>query len=514
MSFDSRLTASSLALLGLAFGQAHAADPMDQPAPFAHLDEARPAAIEASWTPLRLPTGDHIALAGLSYYVALDDNWGVGPSVYGAGKGNYGGIFTMGFSVQRRWRIGVHSHVSAGLYAGAGGGLSSSALRFGGGLMLRPELAIHNEFDHGWYSGVSWSMVRFPSGNVRGSSLGFVVGKAGNFSSFQPDDSGRPGATRSRTGFGFDEVVLFGGVLKPGSGSHDRSGNPSTGKMGTAGADLRQYIADGSWWAFEGAGAAQGGSDGYMQLLLKAGQDWAIGGESSGVRAGAELGLGLGGGGNVDTGNGWLFTAGPSLRWQTPWGPSLHLDAGLTRSFSGSFSAPFLRVGLGLPLDKLPQTIGAGEDITGTVRTQQLMASSQHLSSVKFKDGSSAPVTELAILMTRELTGSVYGTAQAGSAAIGHAGAYSFGLFGLGLQSPYRFSRMRFGAEVLVGAGGGGGVAVGGGAIGQAEGWLQWEGERLRLRAGIGQWRALRGTGQSSSMYNLSVGYAFGTLAR
>lgn len=511
-----RLTALCLSLTLALSAFPALADPMDQPQPFARPGPTHPGAIEASWTSVRLPTGDHTALLGLNYFVALDEDWGVGPAVYGAAKGNYGGIFTMGFAVQRRWRIGAHAHISAGLYAGAGGGLSSNSLSFGGGLMLRPELALHNEFDNGWYSGVTWSRVRFPSGNVRSSSLGFVIGKAQDFGSFSPQDSGRPGAGSARSGFGFDEVVLFGGAYKPSGSSRNRSGAPMTGKLGTAGADLRQYIADGSWWAAEAAGAAQGGSDGYMQLLLKAGQDWPLG--NTGLRAGAELGIGLGGGGNIDTGNGWIASVGPSVRWQTPWGASLHLDAGLTRSFSGHFSTPFLRLGLGLPLDQLPSPFAPESQNTGTVRTQQLMMSAQHLQHVRFKDGSSAPITELALLMTRELSSNVYGVAHAGSAAIGHAGAYSFGLFGLGLQTrAYAFAgqQLRFGAEALVGAGGGGGVAVGGGAIGQAEAWAQLEADRLRLRLGVGDWRTLRGADQQSSpMINLSLGYAFGTLAR
>ena len=38
--------------------------------------------------------------------------------------------------------------------------------------------------------------------------------------------------------------------------------------------------------------------------------------------------------------------------------------------------------------------------------------------------------------------------------------------------------------------------------------------DRLRLRAGIGEWRTLRTSAQSSTLLNLSLGYAFGTLGR
>ncbi|WP_428504619.1 hypothetical protein [Roseateles sp.] len=491
-----------------------AAAPM---APMARIAESRPAALESNWTPLRLPTGERIALLGGSYLMAIDEEWGFGPSVYGAAKGNYGGVFTVGLTAQRRWRLGQSTHLAAGLYAGAGGGLSSSQVRFGGGLMLRPELSIRTEMGS-WYAGVSLNHVRFPSGNVRGSSVGFVLGRAGSFAGFSPLDAGRQGRASQRTGLGFDEIAVQAGFYKPRQSTRNRSGDVSNARMGKAGADLRHYIAEGSWWGVEASGAAQGGADGYMEVLANAGQDWALGHPS--LRVGGQLALGLGGGGNVDTGSGWLLRAGPTLRWQTPWGPSLRLDAGLARATAGNFKAGFVRLGLSMPLDRGPRfgTFGL-DDVPGTVRTQQLFTSIQHLPKVRFKDGRQEAVTHLGLMMTRELSPSVYGAAQAGSAAWGSAGAYSYGLVGLGLQTQPLASqpRWRVGAELLAGAAGGGGVAVRGGAVLQGEAWTQLnlgEQERLRLRVGLGQWRTLRGEQQSSPVLNVSVGYAFGSLLR
>jgi len=74
---------------------------------------------------------------------------------------------------------------------------------------------------------------------------------------------------------------------------------------------------------------------------------------------------------------------------------------------------------------------------------------------------------------------------------------------------------MRIGAEWLVGAAGGGGVAVGGGAVTQAEVWAQWRlAERLRLRAGVGEFRTIRHNQQSTPLAHLSLSYTFGTLQR
>jgi hypothetical protein len=481
--------------------------------PFARVQAVRPAAVESNWTSMKLPDGGRTAFASVSYLMAFDEDWGFGPGFYGAAKGNYGGIFTVGFTGQRRWRLSGNTHVATSLYVGAGGGVSSAQLRFGGGLMLRPEISLRTEAGP-WYSGIGLSQILFPSGNVKsGVGLSFTLGRAMSFASYSPDDAGRPGRTTSRTGLGFDEIALTGGFEKPRASSHDRSGNPRTAKVGKAGAELRQYVADGSWWGVEAAGAAKGGADGYMEVLGQIGQDWAVFG-SPRLRVGGQLGAGLGGGGNLDTGNGWLLRAGPTLRWITPWGPTLRLDAGLTHAPSGAYSAPYLRAVLAMPLDRTPNLLSGLDDV-GTVREQQLGASVMHLSRVRFKDGRRESVSHLAVNMSREFSPRLYGVAYAGSAAAGSAGAYSFGLFGLGAQSDPFWAGMRVGAEWLVGAGGGGGVKVGGGAVTQAELWAQWRlSERLRLRAGVGEFRTLRGSDQSTPLAHLSVSYAFGTLAR
>ena len=85
----------------------------------------------------------------------------------------------------------------------------------------------------------------------------------------------------------------------------------------------------------------------------------------------------------------------------------------------------------------------------------------------------------------------------------------------MGVHSEPLWGGMRVGAEWLVGAAGGGGVQVGGGAVTQAELWAQWPvSERLRLRAGVGEFRTMRGSSQSTPLTHLSLSYAFGALER
>ena len=503
-------------LPGLALGLVANAWASDDPIPpTLSALRAQPAAFEASWTPLKLPTGDRMALAGASYLVAMSDDWGMGPSIYGAARGTMGGLFTMGMTAQRRWRVGRHAHVAASLYAGAGGGVGSDQVRFGGGLMLRPELSYRVEFG-GWYAGAALAHTRFPSGNVRGSSISLVVGVADGFFSYAPTDEGSRASPYRRTGLGLDEVLPTLGSYRPRHSSMGRDGQPTRAAVGKAGASLRQYLNEGSWWGIEGAGASTGANDGYMEVLASAGRDWAIQGPN--LRAGWHAGVGLGGGGNLDTGNGWIVKTGPTLRWISPWGPSLHLEAGLMGAPTGNFKSTYTRLAIGLPLDSTARRDEVFAPSSGTVRSQALFFSYQHQPNVRFRDGRREDIGQLQLLFTQDLGEHAYATVRAGSAAWGSAGGYSIGLMGAGLQTGTLMKgRLNFGGGLMLGAAGGGSVAISGGATAQSELWAQWrfgDQQRTRLRVGLGQWRSLRGQTQSANTLDVSLGYAFGSVNR
>lgn len=475
----------------------------------AQADEgARPAALEVSWSPTRMPNGDRVGLLGASYMVAVSEDWGLGPAVFGAATGHYGGFFTAGLQAQRRWPITRSLYLATTLYVGAGGGRSTTEVNTGGGLMLRPELGLRLRMGKG-YLGVGYSQVRFPSGTIRDNQWGLSLGLADDFGSFSPSLSGKRALGSEREGMGFDEFAMGGSVEHLVRG-RTRAGTARNTGIGRGGAELRQYIGPGSWWGLEGSGAAKGGADGYMELLANIGQDWPLGSEK--LRLGVQLSAGLGGGGAVDTGSGWLWRAGPTLRWISPWGPSLQLLAARMKG-RGSYEANQLRVSLAVPLDR-PRDADR-LDFAGAVREQTWSIDIPHYPSMPSKAGGRQSVTGLGLGLQREWTSNFYGAVQAGSAAWGHAGAYSYGLFGAGWKSP-AMGPWKVGAEALIGASGGGGINVGSGLTSQALVFGQWEGrgeqERWRARIGYGRWNA-RG-GPDTPVVQLSLGYAFGVLGQ
>ena len=502
---------TALALsLSAAHAQAQAQDEHD--VPFVRPAGSRPATFEFNWTPAKMPDGSRITMLGLSYMVAVDDDWGIGVAGYGAAKGHFGGLINWGVTVQRRWRLGQRTHLAAGFYAGAGGGRGGTGISYGGGMMIRPEISLRTELDNGWYTGIGISELRYPGGTVKGGlTLATVVGRPVSFSAFAPHDSGRTGRSNGRAGIGIDEVTIFAGLYSPRGSSRNLDGTAITRKP-VIGADLRQYIAEGSWWGLDAA-AAGGEAAGYMDAVVKIGQDWGLG--TPRLRLGGEVGVGLGGGGHVDTGNGWLLRAGPTLRWIGPGGYSLHLDAGFMHAPSGNFTTRYARLGLSVPLDRAPDFLTSNNSDRGEVREQQIFAGIQREPSMRAKAGGQIHADHLMIIMTHELTPNFYGVAQAGSAAFGQAGGYSVAMLGVGALTKPMFGKLRLGAEVLAGAAGGGGVEVGRGPVGQAELLAQWSlSERLRLRTGLGRWQTLKGERSSSTVYELSLGYAYGTLSR
>ena len=121
----------------------------------------------------------------------------------------------------------------------------------------------------------------------------------------------------------------------------------------------------------------------------------------------------------------------------------------------------------------------------------------------------------MGIKLNRQISEHAYLSAQAHSAYAGGAGAYSIGLVGAGVSTTPSAQRWQFGAELLAGAAGGGGVDTRGGAIAQT---LAWAGRPVgpgQLRVGVGGVRSLRGSGGlSSPLLELSWSQAFGLSGR
>jgi hypothetical protein len=108
-----------------------------------------------------------------------------------------------------------------------------------------------------------------------------------------------------------------------------------------------------------------------------------------------------------------------------------------------------------------------------------------------------------------------YLSGQALGAYSGGAGGYAVGLLGPGLRSGRLFgSNARIFVEALVGAGGGGGIDVGGGAVIQPMAGIVYDiGDRLSVEASCGKVKALHGE-LDTTVYDVGLVYRFSTMNR
>jgi hypothetical protein len=489
-----------LAGLGLVAGASRAESAGERPAATSVLPTSTMLGVES----VRLPQGERLGLVGASMLFEVDEAWGIGPAVYGAATGQRGGLFVGGVEVQRRMAIGRSWMLATGLYAGGGGG---GAAPVGSGLMLRPAATLLYDLGRTSQVGISWSMVKFPSGQIDSRQLGLTFAWGGDF---RYHDAGRAGESvyaGRASGLGFDRMGITVGTYRYTDGV-----DGTVHRIGLVGARAeRRSGIEGVTLSLEAAAAAQGSAAGYMEILGSAG--WSIQPLAEalpGVRIGARAALGMGGGGAVPTGGGAMARLSATVEASPAKGWTIGAELGRTRSFNGGWSARSAQLWAGLDLE--PALDGLSEPRGPIVRTEW-SGVLQHLTRAERKDSGARPLDTIGLKLTRFVTPNLYITGQAHSAFAGGAGAYSVGLVGAGVATRAD-AGLRGGVEALIGAAGGGGVATSGGAISQGMAWVGWgRTPDSEWRAGVGTVRALRG-GVRSPVIELSWTRAFGYAGR
>ena len=462
--------------------------------------ESLPIALTLGFETVHLPDAERMGLAGGSLLFDIGGGWHLGPAVVGAASGQRGGLFVGGVEVQHRWRLAEGWSLATGLYAGGGGG---AAAEVGSGLMLRPAVTLWKDFGPSMQAGLSWSSVRFPSGRIASSQLGLMLGWRSEFihlTSAEPR-----AAPAASTGLGFDRIAITATRYRLTDGSERRIG------LAGARAEQRRSGVSGLAWGFEAAAAAQGDAAGYLEVLGSAALSTVPFAQAlPSWRIGARLAAGLAGGGAVPTGGGVIGKATATTEW-SPWpGWTVGGEFGGVRGAGSELRARQAQVWLGIDLE--PGFDGRSASAAPPVRTEWIGVW-QHNTRSERRDGTHRTLDTIGLKLNRYVGEHLYLSGQAHSAFAGGAGAYSIGLVGAGLATSPG-SPWRFGAEALVGAGGGGGVATSGGAIVQALGWASWaSAPASEWRGGIGAVRSLHG-GLSSPVVELAWSRSFGMSGR
>jgi hypothetical protein len=455
---------------------------------------------------VRLPGHERMGLVGVTELINVGGDWWAGPGVYGAATGHRGGLFVPG--VEGAWSRPFNDWlaVDAGVFVGGGGGATAPA---GGGLMLRPHVDLVLRLP-GFYTGPTWSKVRFPNGSIDSGQFGWMVNFDSSFRYRRADDLRADSRTDgSATGTGFDRIDATFTRWRP-RGSATTGGTPLKQSVDLVGARAERVVDGPLWAGLEAAGAAHGGVAGYAEVLGAAGLRWPVVGDRLAV--GLHGAAGLGGGGGVDTGGGLLVKAAADARLRLTPELGIGAEAGLVDApRHAHFKAAYAGLSLEWQLDPPRRNGGPGlqaDPAPDGATRMEFSAGSERYRAAR-RDGTSRPLDAVVLRMNRFVTPAVYLTGQAHSAFAGGAGAYSVGLFGVGVQLPVA-PRLRVGVEALAGAAGGGGVDTGDGALLQGRGYVDFAlTQSMSLRVGAGRVKSVHG-GVDAPAVDAELSFRFG----
>lgn len=460
-------------------------------------------------------------LLGVDYFADLTPNIYGGVGIYGSVTGTQGGLFVLGIGGGLHQVLMPHWYGDAGLFLGGGGGRASLV---GGGLMVRPHIGITYE----WQTlrlGLHYSYITFPDGKIHSQQIGLDLDTPLDFYYLDSSDGKNTFLTADDIHLPFgkyltvqrNDFALLIQAYRQRPGTKNNSGAVQDGTMGLVGAEIDHYMTEQIFWWLKAAGAFHGIPNGYMDVLGGLGYHWTLG--PQGLALVPQFGIGAGGGGDVDTGGGFLVHPLLGIEYPLTSHFATRLNGGYLWAPKGELSA-FTATGellyhldLATLADK-PMYNTNNPFLTESWRINLLNQTYIHPQRV---DSVRSPIQLIAVQFDQLFTPVFFLSYQAAFAYSGkHAGGYATGMLGGGLQTSKKFcnEHLQPFAEVLIGAGGGGGLALGGGALIEPVAGLHYAlTQAIGLVASVSEVKALRHDLNTPAV-NLGLTIRFDTLNR
>jgi len=462
-----------------------------------------------------------MGLAGFDYFANVTPNIYAGFGGYGSVTGTQGGLFTVGVEGGFQHELLPHWWSDIGFFIGGGGGKASLT---GGGLMIRPHAGI--AYDMTWAKlGVFYSYIDFPNGQIRSQQYGLNLDIPMSLSYLSPHDNLAGSTfdiTQIRTklnqyiGFQRNDFALYLQAYRQRSGTKNTAGSIQDQTMGLVGAELDHYFTDKRlfWW-LKTSGAFSGIPNGYMDVVGGLGYQIPLG--TSQLSLKPQFGLGAGGGGLVETGGGFLVNPLLGIEWAATPAFSFRVSSGYLWAPQGELSAVPLTGELICHLDMAtkhwhPIPLSFNHYYIQGWRFQILNQTYTHpqrsLNSV------TSPIELIGIQVDQLFTPWFYLSYQAAGAYSGfHAGGYATGMIGAGVQSKHMMNnRIQLFTTLFLGAGGGGGLALAGGALIEPLVGIRYAFTPLiSAQASVGELKALRDN-LNTPIVNLGLAMRFDTL--
>lgn len=462
--------------------------------------------VKMGYESINLPNDQFMGIIGTTYLIDIGHGIYIGPAVYGAVTGGQGGFFTVGGELAWHYPLFSKLELQTGIYAGGGGGGGGKTL-WGGGLMLRPHADLLWNFGK-IKAGITASNVSFPNdGNVNSNQIGFILAMDMDFSYHTSDYVGKRLMIQGREGFGGDRIIATVGSYFPGTDVKKNDGMSSNSPMGYIGTRYERFMTPWLYLGFEGAGAFSGDAEGYAEFLGTLGAETSI--VNNWLTIGSRFALGMGGGGGVSVGGGFLGKLGAYATFNVSRSIHFSLEGGYAIAPDGDFRAPYCSANLGFDLDHPFDTTSQG-----TVDGYEFVFGSAHYFGAATKNGDKHDVDLVTIKANRYLNDYIYLTGQGHSAYYGQSGAFSVGMVGVGFRSPEFADMFSAGAEMLVGAAGGGSLDTEGGLSIQPMAFLGVKlTKSIGIKLGAGRIISIKGE-LDSTVLDLAVCFDYGANSR
>ena len=457
--------------------------------------------------------GEHMGLYGIGAYEKFNPWLYGGITAYGAATGRRGGFFTGGYTLGIESKLTDNWILDAGGYVGAGGG---GAAADGGGLHIRPHIGLKYDFNWGLL-GLNYTYVDFPNGDISSDAISLSMDFP--FSSLINNSDVNGTTVADYFGTGWSDLSRHRSHLAarvrgyfPASGSKTASGIPLDNSLGLVGVEYSYFLNKNWFTTFETAGAALGGVGGYAELLAGLGYRLPLT-KNDRLALLPALTIGGAGGGDVGTGGGFVARANIGIEYRLSTDLSLIMDGGFLTAPDGNFDTEYIGFNLAYVMETFAQDQkGAPLAETDLIQTAKwrFRPAHQWYFDAQRKGGSSRDMQLLGGKIDWMGGDWWYLTGQGLSAYGGGAGGYSEGHWGLGVVSPTWKNWQLYG-EMLLGAGGGGGIDSGSALLYKPSVGLEYNlNNDLSLLTGIGKVISKEGNLDANTL-EVSLVWRFGT---
>ncbi len=467
-----------------------------------------------SFEEINMPdAGEKMGLYSIGAYDKINPWFYGGITLYGAASGRRGGFFTGGYTLGVERRLFDNLIFDMGGYVGAGGG---GAAAQGGGLMISPHVGL--KYDFSWSKlGLNFTYVDFPNGDISSDAISLLLDIPFSSLILNWEDDGLTMA--DYFGVNWNNVSRHRSHLaarvraySPATSSKTTSGGSLNNSLGLVGVEYSYFIDDNWFTTFETAGAFTGGVGGYAELLAGIGYRLPLTKDDRLALLPA-LTVGGAGGGAVETGGGFVSRANLGLEYRLSPDFSLIMDGGYLTASDGKFDTSYL----GLNLAYVMETFARDQKGVPLVEKELIKTTKwrfrpahQWYFDAQRRGGSSRDMQLLGGKIDWMGGDWWYLTGQGLSAYAGGAGGYSEGFWGAGILGP-SWKKLRFYGEMLIGAGGGGGVDSGSALLFKPSVGLEYNlNKDLNLQTGIGKVISKEGNLDANTL-DVSLIWRFGT---